>query len=235
LTKRLIIVCHSTYAGWVRDWAINPPPSYAKAIPWFIEAAGHQEQAYREADQLVAVSASAQEELWEIYRLESTLILNGVDTDLYYEDRVASESIVEVAGHDENKGSDITHRLRNEGVMIDGLGFEGEKVDRWKGYEIAFFPSRHEGGPYAQLEAMSMGKKIVGYKTGFLKHLPDDLAWTTYDYHWTTFRDLLLEAMGSTASPAHALGGDERPVRQWVLENATLEKFSESWRGFLGL
>lgn len=224
IVAKLIIVCHSTYAGWARDWSINPPPSYAKSMPWMLDAAHEQERAYREADQIVAVSQSAQEELWDIYRLDSTLILNGIDANEFQPDELMLGTIVEVAGRDENKGADIVDEIRHKGSLeIAGLGFDGPKPKRWRGHEIALLPSRHEGGPYAQLEAMAMSKKIVGRKTGFLKHVPADLFWGTHSCYWGTFRDLILSAMG----------GERRDIRQWVLENATLEIFSQKWRELL--
>jgi glycosyltransferase involved in cell wall biosynthesis len=224
--KRLIVVCHSTYAGWVRDWAINPPPSYKKHLPWFMEAARHQERAYREADQLVSVSTSAQMELWDIYRLESTLIPLGIDTEKFKPDGLRPGTVVEVAGDDENKGCDIVRAVKEKGnIDINPLGFEGDKPERWKGYEVALLPSRHEAGSYALLEAMAMDKKVVGYRTGFLKYdVPTNFCWSTYDYHWRVFKDMILEAMQS----------EGRNPRQWVLENATLEMFKENWRRFLG-
>lgn len=228
--KRLIVVSHGTYAGWLRDWAINLPPSYAKALPWFQEAADVQEQAYRQADEIVAVSTGAQEELWNIYGLGSTLIRNGIDVDEFSPDGsdLRRGTIFEVAGlHDENKGCDILGQLRDKekgNLVIDYQGGHGETARPFRGYEIALMPSRHEGGPYAQLAALAMNKKVVGYNTGFLwGDIPDRYFWGTLDYYWGTFKRLAEDAMES----------ESRNPREWVLQHATLELFCERWRELL--
>lgn len=227
IAKKLIVVCHGTYAGWVRDCSINPYPGWDEHLPWFLEAARHQEQAYREADVLVSVSTSAQEELWDIYRLDSELILLGVDTGAFKPDVLIPESVVEVAGGDMTKGADIISELRDSekgNLTIENLGFEGNKPDRWLGYQVALLPSRHEAGSYALLEALAMNKHVVGYKTGLLRHdVPDDIVRSTYDYYPGTFERMVREAFE-----------DERPdTHSWVLENASLDLFCEKWQALL--
>jgi glycosyltransferase involved in cell wall biosynthesis len=132
---------------------------------------------------------------------------------------------VEVAGKDLNKGADIVSQLVSKGgYAIEPLGFGGRKEERWRLFDMAVLPSRHEGGPYAQLEAMATGKKIIASRSGYFKHdVSDSLFWGTHDIYWRTFADMIDEAVRAERSDA----------RKWVEENATIEIFNESWRACL--
>lgn len=221
---RLVIVCHSTYAGWLRDNLIRPHSQVTQMSSWLMHGpVQYQEEAYHQADQIVAVSTSAQEELWSFYGLGSALIYNGVDTGRFSPSESGS-GLVEVAGKDYNKGCDIIAELRSKAELdIDTLGFDGDKPDRWSRFDTAVMPSRHEGGPYAQLEAMAMNLKVVAGRTGYFKYdVPDDFALVTEDYYWRTFADMVDASLAMTLEP-----------REWVLENATLEIFCEKWGEFL--
>jgi len=222
--KRLITVCHSTYAGWLRDALINPCDGIS--YEWLLGAEELQERAYKESDDLVAVSESAQEELWTFYRLDSAMIHNGVDVEKFHADTYyVKDTICEVAGDDVNKGADIINELRNKGGLnIQPLGFDGDKQDRWSVHEAVVMPSRHEGGPYAQLEAMAMNLKIVAYRSGYFKsEVPKGYLWSTNDLFWMTFQRLVKAALGS----------ENLNPREWVLENATLKMFQDNWKEFL--
>jgi glycosyltransferase involved in cell wall biosynthesis len=223
--KRLISVCHGTYVGWVRDWLMRPHPQLEKSIPWFTKAAVKQEHAYRIADAVVSVCTSAQEELWDFYRIESERVLNGVDVDRFTPGE-SGVGITEVAGSDVGKGADIIGDLREKGQKnIQQLGFEGDKADRWRGFDVAVFPSRHEAGSYAQLEAMATNLKIVASHSGFFKSdVPRNLLDGTDDFYWGTF-DRMID---------QALHGEAWDVRSWVLEHATLKHFADGWRGIVG-
>ena len=228
--KRLITVCHSTYAGWLRDVLVNPHPELDNSLAWLAKAAEEQAIAYRESDCIVAVSESAREELWDFYGLDSVLIRNGVDViDLTPDySMVNASGVVEVAGNDYLKGRDIIERLREEGIKIDSLGFDGSMYDRWEHHAIALLPSRHEGGSYAQLEAMAMDKKIVAYQSGYFKDadVPQEYLWSTADFYWGTFNNLVKDAL---------LCEDGKNPRQWVMKNATLDMFISNWRNLLGV
>lgn len=224
--ERLITVSHSTFAGWLRDNLMLPYKGFDPA--WLVKAATAQEQAYRESDELVAVSTSAQEELWEFYRLESKVIFNGIDVELYRPGQMRGEGIVEVAGRDFNKGADMVSEVAAKGgYKIEPLGFEGEKHERWaRNFYVAFLPSRHEGGPYAQLEALASGLRIVGYPSGYLKHdIPNNLAFTTYDYYWRTFSNLIKEALESQPTFDGA---------DYAGEVFGIDRFINEWRTYLG-
>ncbi len=170
----------------------------------------------------MSVCTSAQEELWGFYRIDSELVLNGVDVD-EFKPGENTTGIVEVAGNDVGKGADIIRDLRDKGARaIQRLGFEGRKSDRWRQYSTAVLPSRHEAGSYAQLEAMATGLKIVSSYTGFFKSdVRKELFSGTDDFYWGTF-DYMLDEVESTE------------VRQWVIDNATLYHFKKGWEGIIG-
>lgn len=227
--KKLITVCHGTYAGWLRGYTINPSPGFSKIREWLFGAAQAQERAFKEADEIVAVSANAALELWEMYRLDSLEILNGVDVSRYRPQEYIEGSIAEVAGNDERKGSDIIAEMRERtDLNIQPLGYEGEKWERWAPFEVALLPSRAEGGQYAALEAMAMNKKIVAYRSGLFRvDVPSEYYFGTDDYHWREFALLCQVAFDKRQF-------DTKP-REWVLENATLEGFIKKWKKFLGV
>lgn len=219
--KRLVTVCHGTYAGWLRGWGINPSPKFERIRGWLLGAAKAQERAFKESDDVVAVSESAALELWEIYRIDAAVIINGVDVDKYQPCPSQSARVVEVAGDDERKGSDMVAELREVGWDIERLGYEGEKWERWQGFEVAFLPSRAEGGQYAALEAMATNKKIVAFRSGLFRvDVPERYFFGTSDYHRGTFDALLHAALECEA---------ELNPREWVLEHATLEGFRKQW------
>ena len=223
--KWLIVVCHGTYAGWIRDFLRMPSENRAEEsfLPYLMECQSYQERAYRECDSLVAVSTASAEDLWSFYRLESQVILNGVDTDLFCPPehmRDDQQKVVEVAGDDIRKGSDIITKLRSSGNKIHALGYDGAKHDRWKEFQIALLPSRSEGCQYAALEAMATGLKIVAYRSGVFRHdVPSDLIFGTFDFYWRKFQSLLDEARES----------DTRQTRDWVLNHASMERFRAAW------
>jgi glycosyltransferase involved in cell wall biosynthesis len=224
---RLIVVCHSTYAGWLRDHDIWPPPGYKGDNAWLMKAAIFQSDAYRDADELVAVSTSAAEELYDFYNLDSAVIFNGIDPDEYPDTYDPKGPIVEVSANDDNKGADAISDLREDGVPIASLGFSGTLQERWgAGFSTLFQPSRHEGGSYATLEAMSSNLKLVGFRSGFFKHdIPKNTCWSTSDFYHGTFRrliDLALEA-------------DNPDARDLAVNKFSLDKFIEAWRDHLGV
>jgi glycosyltransferase involved in cell wall biosynthesis len=229
--KKLIVVCHGTYAGWLRAWTVNPSPKFPKIRDWLFGAAQAQERAFHEADEIVAVSENAALELWEIYRIDAHVIINGVDVERYEPtpDRVSSGLIAEVAGNDERKGSDIIAEIREHRSDLDirPLGYEGYKWDRWAPFEVALLPSRAEGGQYAALEAMAMNKKIVAHNSGLFRvDVPDEYFIEVRDLHWRALAGACDAALNDY---------DKLEPREWVLQNATLEGFKKRWRFLLGV
>lgn len=216
--KRLIIVCHGSYAGMLREYNINPPPSFNSGLrSWLRQAASYQETAYRSGE-VVAVSVSAAYDLYDLCDLaEIEVISNGVDTAMFHPPS-AEEGWVEVAGNDERKGSDMISVLRAE-TPIASLGYEGRKCERWNKFGYAILPSRYEGGQYAALEALASGLTVVAYRSGFFDmDVEEDLFYGTYDYHQHAFSELMYRA-------------EENPIDAswWVEKNASLEKFKREW------
>lgn len=229
--KRLIVVCHSTYAGWLRDNLMYPYDQLNLSCVWLTRAARAQEPVYREADTVVSVCTSASEELWDFYKVESKTIFNGVNPSLF--NVLESDTVVEVAGNDINKGMDIISDLKTKAELsIFNLGYDGSIGERWAKHGIAVMPSRHEGGSYAQLEAMASGLDIVASYAGFFKHdVPRNLFYGTDDLYWRTFADMIHYTLDDRAS---AYGGSRGgALREWVKSNATLDIFKKKWRGLV--
>jgi hypothetical protein len=71
---------------------------------------------------------------------------------------------------------------------------------------------------------MSCDLEIVAYKSGFFGlDVPDRYIHGTYDYHRNSFKALMDRALN-----------EQRGPREWVLENATICKFQDSWKDFIG-
>lgn len=225
---KLIVVCHSTYAGWLRDNLVWPTGDRGASLAWLAMAAEAQEPVYRSADAVVSVCGSAWNELWRFYRVDSRTIFNGVDTSVFVPgDDLPNDEIVSVAGADVNKGADIVTSLHvRHDKKINELGFDGLKQDRWLKHGIAVFPSRHEGGSFAQLEAMATNRKIVAAKTGFLDvDVPDRYFWGTRDIYHGTFNRLIDKAIDSPG----------RNPREWLIGYADIDVFRRTWRKYLGI
>jgi len=232
--KQLVIAAHGTYAGWLRDMMRNPLPGFEKSYPRLIESAKAQAQVFREADLVVADSTAAQEELWEFYRVESEVVMLGVDTKAYRPSSriLRGDRMVEVAGGNGLKGADVITRLR-EKFTIDNLGYGYDKAERWREFDYFIMPSRHEGGPYVLLEAMASGVSVIAHRTGLLVHdVPDDCVRVTSDLHHGTFDDMIADADSALeAGRSHY----EPSALAWVRENASLETFTEGWRRVMGV
>lgn len=225
--ERLITVCHGSYAGMMREYMINPPPSFGPGLmAWLLEASRYQEATYRNSE-VVCVSKGAEIELQEIYGpgLDVHTIRNGVDLALYTPGE--GSGWVCVAGNDERKGSDIIRHLRDNDQEISELGYDDEKPSLWRKYKYAILPSRYEGGQYAALEAMATNMQIVAYHSGFFNPLDvgEEYYVGTYDFFPRTFERLMVEML------------DHEPMRprEWVQQHASIEQFRRDWRLFLGL
>lgn len=220
---RIISVCHSTWLGWMRDIMANPYPGFRQDAAWILEAAQAQEEAYREADLVVAVSPSSQEELWDLYQIESTMIHNCVDLDLFRpKDHDGPKRIAQVANGNLTKGWDMIEALSDE-FEIESLGFEGERHDRWHDVELLFLPSRHEAVPYAAMEAMACLVPVVAYRTGMFRNCSWG-QWVTADYSEIAFRRLIRDCLESDILP---------DKRGFMEDKMSFEQFERKWRGIL--
>ena len=233
--KKLVVVCHGTYAGWLRDMMRNYLPGFEKSYPRLIESAKAQAKVYREADMVVSVSTAAQEELWEFYRVESEVVLLGVDTSTYMPGPIGGSPwrIVEASGNNGLKGADIIGRLRQSAFSIENLGYGYHKPDRWREFRRFVMPSRHEGGPYALLEAMASGVSVIAHRAGLLIHdVPGNCVRATNDLHHSVFARMIEDAGEVTDSE---LTAHEARALEWVQENASLETFADGWRRVMGV
>jgi glycosyltransferase involved in cell wall biosynthesis len=234
--KKLVIAAHGTYAGWLRDLMRNYLPGFEKDYPRLIESAQAQANVYREADLIVGDATLTQEELWEFYRVESEVVKLGIDTDIFKPSVVFGGTVggkVEATGGNGLKGADIISRLREDGLIIESLGYGYDKAARWREFECFIMPSRHEGGPYVLLEAMASGVSVIAHKTGLLTHdVPNDCVRVTTDLHHGVFARMI-----EGAEVARLSGRDfySQNAYDWVRENASLDTFTEGWRRVMGV
>jgi len=218
--KRLIVVAHGIYSALLDEQDAHPPASYDEVRPKFVDAARYQGEAFRECDDVVAVSRQVQKELRQYERVESDCILNGVDTEKYTPAKDGT-GIVEVSGTNHKKGAPIVAAMRARGFDITPLGFDGDKWRRWQRYDTALLPSFYEGGQYAGLEAMAVNLKVIAYKTGIFKEdVPEDYFFATDVLSTDAF--IALTRRAASKRPPLA-------PRDWILENATLALFSRRW------
>jgi glycosyltransferase involved in cell wall biosynthesis len=221
--KATVNVAHGTYAGCAMAnefHRFGQTADYLKLARW-------QEGAYRAADVVVAVSPLTAWELKTFYRLDSVVILNGVDLGIFKPD---------------GKGMKILHAAspgRKQLGMVEAVagmirrpiqhinirtGNEEDEAAKWQQGMVAFFPSLYEGCAYSGLEAMACGLVPVSYKTGIFWGLPDWAAIEVTDHYRLVYAEAILEAISSR---------DKFHPRKWIEENASFNHFAAGWKGLI--
>lgn len=195
----------------------------------FLKLAKWQEAAYRAADVIVAVSPLAAWELRTFYNLDSVLIYNGVDTDVFYPAEEIGSTVLHVAAPGRKQLSMVEETAGVLARPIEYLnvktGSEEDEANRWREGRVFFQPSAYEGCSYASLEAMACGLVPVSFRTGLFWDLPDWAAVAEADH----FREVYARAI----EIAFVDYKNFRP-REWVEENASMDRFIGNWRKLVG-
>lgn len=186
----------------------------------------------------VAVSNSAKKyaEIHHKTKVDA-VIYNGVDTELFKSvgDMAERNNIVIHAANDYNKdGLGKLDNIIKQSPDFDfqylnaNIGEEHIKIQRGT-YVIQ--PSMYEGNSYFLLEAMASGLKVLGSRCGVLEDFIDSGKNFPYgkilDYKASAKE--FSDALYSMRDMYYFL---DNP-RQWVLENASFEKFKKEWQYFI--
>lgn len=226
---RLISVCHGSYAGAMVEHLRNP---------WnngFLlgQSVRHQEKFWKESGcEIVAVSPNAAGELRLLTNLDSTIICNGIDLEVFHPSKGKRKRglILEATGGHPAKGAHIVEALKRRGYQIEAHGIMDGNLEheakRWARAEIALLPSFYEGYSYALLEAMACGCIPVSYFTGLAATMIPFPGELTDDHHEVVFARLVDKVI--LEKERYGL------PRQAVLEY-NHGAFEDHWRNYLGL
>lgn len=190
-----------------------------------LKLAKWQEASYAAADMVVAVSPLAQWELEAFYGIDSVLIYNGVDLDVFHPADRTGAKVLHVASPGRKQLEMVEETAGVLGRPIEYLnvktGKEEDEAARWREGRVFFQPSLYEGCSYASLEAMACGLVPVSYRTGLFWDLPGDAAMAIDDHYRDVYANVITQALSRYA--------DFRP-RKWVTENASMDRFAKGWR-----
>jgi len=220
--KATVNVAHGTYVGCA---LANEFHRFGQTAT-FLRLAKWQEDAYRAADMVVAVSPLTQWELKTFYGIDSVMVYNGVDTDVFKPERKRNGGLILHAASVGRKQKEMveatagTLRRTIEHLNVR-TGKEQDEAKRWQQGSVAFFPSLYEGNAYSGLEAMSTGLIPVSYSTGLFWNIPEWAAIAVTDHHPEIYAREILRALGNR--------GSFRP-RKWVEENASFKHFAAGWK-----
>lgn len=222
---RCISVVHGTYWGrWLRS--IQSP--WGETVPMdFVDA--QLDMWNDERTEIVCCSKQCVYELqWAgVDYTRARVIAHGVDTEAYRP--YGEPRIFMHAATDARKGCDIVNVVQHfEGCppfefMDEHSGVPENKARRLSEAIALVAPTRHEGNAYVLLEAMACGVPLITYATGLAANEMDARCGVILDdLAPVNILRTMLEFNRQLYSP-----------REWVLENATFERFAEEWKEFL--
>ena len=224
--KRLISVCHGAYWGrfvqsQVSGWGEVVGRDHVDKQSELWESPGVD---------IVAVSEESRREV--LYSCNSNydphVINNGVDTDLLCPISDIEPKTWMHAATSYRKGmGEIASLSADHNIRIELMGpckTLEDKARRLNEATVFVQPTHHEGNAYVLLEAMACGVPVLTYLTGAAHQFDERCGIVTDDL--------------APHNLARKLRGFQRELyhpREWVLENASLNKFCQQWKEFLGV
>jgi glycosyltransferase involved in cell wall biosynthesis len=210
----------------------------------------------RAATRVVCVSEAVAEEVRRYYRLHCDAIIpNGIDTDVFAprDMQGARERIglprdgryaLFVGRSEHGKGSDLllesTQRAGYELLIAGPTGAPGARhlgiltpealADAYAASDCVLFPSRYEACSLVVLEALACGRPLLTTPVGWMKTLLRAVP---------QYERLCVEpSVEDISARLQALGNIESAplvsaARAFVLENNSLERWSQRWRELL--
>lgn len=224
--KRLISVCHGTY--WGRF--VQAQVSSWGEIVGFDNVDAQKDMWESEGVEIVAVSDESAREVHTHCDTKHNIcvILNGVDTDILCVQPGAHMGAFMHAATSYRKGlGEIRSLITDHNIGIELMGpcpTLEDKANRLNEALVFVSPTHHEGNAYVLLEAMACDVPVLTYATGISNLLDERCGIVTDDL-----------APQNLARILRKFQPDQYHPRDWVLENATFEKFAEDWREFLGV
>jgi len=229
---RTIPVCHGTYAANYLKESCNV---FNELIIGFRKSVKDQRKAFSKINSTpVSVSESARRELRKFYDIDSKVILNGVDCDLYRpsEKDLTHKPIILHAATNAKKGKHLMGGLQEllPDFQIEFLEAKiGEEPDKFKRGDMFLHLATNEGNSYACLEAMSTGLPCLLTNVGLFEDFP-------IDNHFVKLIDY--KKRDNIAFVANEIKSFWKKrlnyyPRKWIMENASLEIFKKNWQNFI--
>jgi glycosyltransferase involved in cell wall biosynthesis len=242
---------HGTMVGNTRAQGTNIPGR--ERLRRTVSAGLTEALAGRGAARRVCVSELVAQEVRRYYRLlPDTVIPNGIDTSVFAprdmngaRDRLGlrrdGRYALFVGRLEHGKGSDLlvegARRGEHELLIAGSTGAPGAQhlgvlqpealADAYAASNCVLFPSRYEGCSLVVLEALACGRPLLTTRVGWMGTLLRSIP---------AYGALCIEpSMESIVNRLHELAGGEptelcSKARRFVVENNTLDRWSEQWQ-----
>ena len=170
-----------------------------------------------------------------------TVIRHGVDAELFHPPERRSPAgkkpVIIHAASDKVKRKELIPKLAELLPEFDFqfLGVKsgrlGDEAARWRQGDLFLHLAAKEGNSYAILEAMATNLPIVATKVGIFASDDEDCC----SHARTVSPSLPVEDLAAVAEAVRETWENRRSYnpRQWIMENATLEKFTTDWHNYL--
>lgn len=211
----------------------------------------------RGADRVVCVSQAVAEEVHRYYRLHADAVIpNGIDTDLFAprdmvgaRDRLGLPTdgryALFVGRLEHGKGSDLVlegaSRGGHELLIAGSTGAPGARhlgildpdtlADAYAASDCVLLPTRYEGCSLVILEALACERPLLTTRVGWMR----TLLYAVPQYDVLCIEPEIQDiARRLRALPTIDSSGPSSAARSFVLEDNSLERWSERWRGLIG-
>ena len=227
----ILSVCHGSWVGLWARWGFTPemegnigaPYEASQVAMW-----GKPDSPGKSNALPVACSSGAKRELIQYHlRPDAPIILHGIDHDIYVPRETSNPrpKIIHVAT-EWRKGHHLIPKLQS---LLPQFDFEflgariGEEPDKFAAGDMFVHFSCSEGNSYACLEAMSCNLPMVVTNVGlFEKDVDSAIVGKVVPFYSTV--EQMAEAIVEVWDTRLRFN-----PRDWILKNATFEKFRGRW------